>query len=144
ETSLHGRLDNNQINSHNDMARANADWGDIKTLRSVLDLPAINRPFTIIKDQKTEVNYEKKIIDEIEGSLNNKNETEDIDELLNEAIRIVVENGQASTSLLQRKLKIGYNRAARIIEQMEERSIISGRNGSKPREVLLSDSELKD
>jgi S-DNA-T family DNA segregation ATPase FtsK/SpoIIIE len=102
------------------------------------------RVVAFIKAQKTEVNYEKKIIDEIEGNLNNKDADADIDELLNEAIRIVVENGQASTSLLQRKLKIGYNRAARIIEQMEDRSIISARNGSKPREVLLSDSELKE
>lgn len=104
----------------------------------------VERVVDFIKGQKTEVNYEKEIIDEIEGNVNNKGAEEEIDELLNEAIRIVVENGQASTSLLQRKLKIGYNRAARIIEQMEERSIISGRNGSKPREVLLSDSQLND
>ncbi|MCJ7689459.1 MAG: DNA translocase FtsK, partial [Clostridiaceae bacterium] len=120
--------------------------GEAKPIRiqgAFVSQEEVERVVTFIKDQKTEVNYEKKIIDEIEGSLNNKDETEDIDELLNEAIRIVVENGQASTSLLQRKLKIGYNRAARIIEQMEERSIISGRNGSKPREVLISDSELK-
>jgi DNA segregation ATPase FtsK/SpoIIIE, S-DNA-T family len=102
----------------------------------------VERVVNFIKDQKTEVNYEKEIIDEIESSSSNKNDDNVIDELLNEAIRIVVENGQASTSLLQRKLKIGYNRAARIIEQMEERRIISGRNGSKPREILLSDSEL--
>ncbi|MFT5871618.1 MAG: S-DNA-T family DNA segregation ATPase FtsK/SpoIIIE [Clostridium sp.] len=104
----------------------------------------VERVVNFIKNQKTELSYEKEIIDEIEGSLSNKEHVDDIDELLNEAIRIVVENGQASTSLLQRKLKIGYNRAARIIEQMEERRIISGRNGSKPREILISDSELKD
>lgn len=104
----------------------------------------IERVVDFIKSQKTELNYEKEIIDEIEGTLNNKVEEESVDELLNEAIRIVVENDQASTSLLQRKLKIGYNRAARIIEQMEEREIISSRNGSKPREILLSHSELKD
>lgn len=104
----------------------------------------VERVVDFIKSQKTELNYEKEIIDEIEGNSNNKEEADDIDELLNEAIKIVVENDQASTSLLQRKLKIGYNRAARIIEQMEERGIISGRNGSKPREILLSHSELKD
>lgn len=104
----------------------------------------VERVVDFIKNQKTELSYEKEIIDEIEGSSSNKDDGDAIDELLNEAIRIVVENGQASTSLLQRKLKIGYNRAARIIEQMEERRIISGRNGSKPREILLSESELKD
>ena len=104
----------------------------------------VERVVDFIKKQTTEVNYKKEIIDEIESSSNNKSIDDDIDELLNEAIRIVIENGQASTSLLQRKLKIGYNRAARIVEQMEERGIISGRNGSKPREILLSDSELKE
>ncbi|MEK6265117.1 MAG: DNA translocase FtsK, partial [Clostridium sp.] len=121
--------------------------GEAKPIRiqgAFVSQEEVERVVAFIKDQETEVNYEKNIIDEIEGSLNNKDADADIDELLNEAIRIVVENGQASTSLLQRKLKIGYNRAARIIEQMEDRSIISGRNGSKPRDVLLSDSELKD
>ncbi|MGK0467485.1 DNA translocase FtsK [Clostridium sp.] len=121
--------------------------GEAKPIRiqgAFVSQEEVERVVAFIKDQKAEVNYEKKIIDEIEGSLNNKDVDADIDELLNEAIRIVVENGQASTSLLQRKLKIGYNRAARIIEQMEDRSIISGKNGSKPRDVLLSDSELKD
>ncbi|MBK5242825.1 DNA translocase FtsK [Clostridium sp.] len=121
--------------------------GEAKPIRiqgAFVSQEEVERVVAFIKNQETEVIYEKEIIDEIEGNLNNKDADADIDELLNEAIRIVVENGQASTSLLQRKLKIGYNRAARIIEQMEDRSIISGRNGSKPREVLLSDSEFKD
>jgi S-DNA-T family DNA segregation ATPase FtsK/SpoIIIE len=51
---------------------------------------------------------------------------------------MVVEAGQASTSFLQRRLKVGYARAGRIIDQMEQRGIISGYQGSKPREVLMS------
>jgi S-DNA-T family DNA segregation ATPase FtsK/SpoIIIE len=121
--------------------------GEAKPLRiqgAFVSEEEVERVVNFIKNQKTELNYEKEIIDEIESSADNKDDSSAIDELLNEAIRIVVENGQASTSLLQRKLKIGYNRAATIIEQMEERRIISGRNGSKPREILMSDSELKD
>ncbi len=104
----------------------------------------VERVVNFIKSQKTELIYEKEIIDEIESNSSDKDATDDIDELLNEAIKIIIENDQASTSLLQRKLKIGYNRAARIIDQMEERGIISGRNGSKPREILLSHSEIND
>ena len=121
--------------------------GEAKPLRiqgAFVSEEEVERVVNFIKNQKTELNYEKEIIDEIESSVDSKDESSAIDELLNEAIRIVVENGQASTSLLQRKLKIGYNRAATIIEQMEERRIISGRNGSKPREILVSDSELQD
>ena len=54
-----------------------------------------------------------------------------------EAIDTVVETGQASTSFIQRRFKVGYARAGRIIDQMEERGIISGYQGSKPREVLM-------
>ena len=55
-----------------------------------------------------------------------------------EAIDLVVETGQASTSFIQRKFNVGYARAGRIIDQMEERGIISGYQGSKPRQVLMS------
>ena len=65
----------------------------------------------------------------------------DEDEMLNPAINIVVEAGQASTSMLQRKLKLGYSRAARIIDQMEERGIVGPSEGSKPREVLITKSQ---
>ena len=62
----------------------------------------------------------------------------DNDPLLNEVITAVVEIGQASTSLIQRRFKVGYARAARIIDQMEERGIISGFDGTKPRQVLIT------
>ena len=63
---------------------------------------------------------------------------DEADELLNEAIETVIETGQASTSFIQRRFKVGYARAGRIIDQMEERGIISGYQGSKPREVLMT------
>ena len=64
------------------------------------------------------------------------------DELFYEALRVVVDFGHASASLLQRRLKIGYSRAARIIDQMEDRELVSGYDGSKPRGVLISKEEL--
>ena len=63
---------------------------------------------------------------------------DETDPFLMEAIEVVVETGQASTSFIQRRFKVGYARAGRIIDQMEERGIISGYQGSKPREVLMS------
>ena len=91
-----------------------------------------------------EVSYNEDILEQIEN--NNKTEKEIKDEddddgtdpLLMEAIETVVETGQASTSFIQRRFKVGYARAGRIIDQMEERGIISGYQGSKPREVLMS------
>ena len=65
-------------------------------------------------------------------------DNDDTDSLLDEAIDLVVETGQASTSFIQRRFKVGYARAGRIIDQMEQRGIISGYQGSKPREVLMS------
>ncbi|SDQ42015.1 DNA translocase FtsK [Virgibacillus salinus] len=60
------------------------------------------------------------------------------DELLHEAVEFVVKQNSASTSLLQRHFKIGYNRAARLMDSMERSGIIGGQNGSKPREILAS------
>ena len=68
----------------------------------------------------------------------NDDEDDETDSLLDEAIEMCVESGQASTSYIQRRFKVGYARAGRIIDQMEERGIISGYQGSKPREVLMS------
>ena len=65
-------------------------------------------------------------------------EDDDTDPFLMDAIQTVVETGQASTSFIQRRFKVGYARAGRIIDQMEERGVISGYQGSKPREVLMT------
>lgn len=66
------------------------------------------------------------------------------DELLPAAIEMVVESGQASIMMLQRRLKIGYSRAARLIDQMEERGVVGGYEGSKPRKVLMSKEEYRE
>jgi S-DNA-T family DNA segregation ATPase FtsK/SpoIIIE len=61
-----------------------------------------------------------------------------------EAMDVVVETGQASTSFIQRKFKVGYARAGRIIDQLEERGVISGYQGSKPRQVLMTKERLDE
>ena len=71
-------------------------------------------------------------------------EDDDADPFLQEAINTVVETGQASTSFIQRRFKVGYARAGRIIDQMEERGVISGYQGSKPREVLWTMEKLAE
>ena len=90
-------------------------------------------------------NYSEDILESIENS--NKSDKElaaesaeddDTDPFLMDAIQTVVETGQASTSFIQRRFKVGYARAGRIIDQMEERGVISGYQGSKPREVLMT------
>lgn len=90
-----------------------------------------------------EATYNDEIIKQIENANSTDQELDnadddDSDPLLMEAIDVVVETGQASTSFIQRRFKVGYARAGRIIDQMEERGIISGFQGSKPREVLMS------
>lgn len=91
-----------------------------------------------------EANYNDEILQQIENAnstdkeIDAQEEDDNTDPLLMEAIDVVVETGQASTSFIQRRFKVGYARAGRIIDQMEERGIISGFQGSKPREVLMS------
>ncbi len=69
---------------------------------------------------------------------------EDVDEqLMEQAVRLVVNNGQASTSMLQRRFRIGYTRAARIVEMMEERGIVGPLNGARPREILISRDDVE-
>jgi len=84
--------------------------------------------------------YDEEILENInEDSAGDEDETPDeCDEILPQAIEAVIECGQASVSFIQRKFKVGYARAGRIIDQMAERNIISGYEGSKPRRVLIS------
>jgi len=94
-----------------------------------------------------DVTYNEEILEKIERNNSQEGEMgngqgddpdDDTDPFLMEAIETVVETGQASTSFIQRRFKVGYARAGRIIDQMEERGIISGYQGSKPREVLMT------
>lgn len=102
-----------------------------------------------VKGDRT-ANYNEDVMNEIErqAAIEKKQRTgveedgPDEDPMLKEAIRVVVENGLASTSLLQRKLKLGYARAARIIDEMEQRGIVGGYEGSKPRKVLITQDQL--
>ena len=83
----------------------------------------------------TEVREEPE--DEREGDLSPDN-----DDLLEEAARIVVQSQTASVSMLQRRLRVGYTRAGRLVDMLERRGIISGYEGSKPRQVLVGEGEL--
>ena len=93
-----------------------------------------------------DVTYNEEILEKIEQNNaqdadtgnGGESDDDDTDPFLMDAIEVVVETGQASTSFIQRRFKVGYARAGRIIDQMEERGIISGYQGSKPREVLMS------
>ena len=101
---------------------------------------------SFIKESQKDAQYEEDILEHINSATlaSEGNGDGDRDELLDEAIEIVVESGQASASYLQRRLRIGFNRAARIIEELEECGVISRRDGSKPRQVLLSKDELEN
>lgn len=66
------------------------------------------------------------------------------DSLLEEAAKLILKNNQGSTSLIQRKLSLGYNRAGKIMEQLEELKIVGGFNGSQPRQILISSEEQLD
>ena len=99
-----------------------------------------------IKSSEEEVNYREEIIEHINNenlsSSSHSGDSEENDELLDEAIKLVVEYQQASTSFIQRKLRIGFNRASRIMEELEAKGIISERDGSKPRQVLIAKDEI--
>ncbi|MBR3254732.1 MAG: DNA translocase FtsK [Clostridia bacterium] len=95
--------------------------------------------------------YSEDIIETIENSQKTdkevameKDDDDETDPFLMDAIQTVVETGQASTSFIQRRFKVGYARAGRIIDQMEERGVISGYQGSKPREVLMTPERLEE
>ena len=102
-----------------------------------------------------EAQYSDEIIQKIEESMQERDkkggapqgggssagsvgESDGADELLDAAVEVILETGQASVSMLQRRLKLGYSRAARLVDQMEERGIVGPFEGSKPRQLLIS------
>ena len=97
--------------------------------------------FVSNQDQKQE--FSNDLMDTIETSSIDYDE-EGVDELLRDAIELVVNAEQASVSMLQRKFRIGYNRAGRLVDMMEERGIVGPADGSRPRRVLLSKAGLEE
>lgn len=98
--------------------------------------------------QESEAVYDEDVLEAVEKSGEEKTDSEgeeesggDADPLLTKAIEIVVDAGQASVSLVQRRLSVGYSRAGRLIDQMEARGIIGPHEGSKPRRVLVTKAE---
>ena len=97
-----------------------------------------------VKKTKT-IEYDEKVIEEIERNAASESKNEDSgdsenggDPMIDEAIKCVVEAGQASTSLLQRRLRLGYARAGRLIDEMEQLGVVGPHEGSKPRQVLMT------
>ncbi|MBN2853781.1 MAG: DNA translocase FtsK 4TM domain-containing protein [Clostridia bacterium] len=96
-----------------------------------------------IKEQ-TQSNYDQDVIEEInskDGSGKDDALSNEVDEYLAQAVDMIIDAGSASVSYVQRKFKVGYARAARIIDQMEERGIVGPFEGSKPRQVLVTKDE---
>jgi S-DNA-T family DNA segregation ATPase FtsK/SpoIIIE len=97
-----------------------------------------------LKNQGMEAEYSAEILTSLERNPSNSNEDPDEDdELLKEAIDMVLKAEQASVSMMQRRFRIGYNRAARMIDSMEARGIISHADGSRPRTVLMTEEEYR-
>ena len=111
----------------------------------------IERVVNFVKENG-EADYDESVIDKINAAVAEKekggakggnaapeqNAADDGDELLPAAIDVVMETGQASVSMLQRRLKLGYSRAARIVDEMETRGIVGPFEGSKPRQILIT------
>jgi len=111
-----------------------------------IDDKEVERVVEFIKGEST-ARYDEDIIEKIDAGkpVNVSDEfsdPNDADELLAAAIEIAVDTGKISASHLQRRLKVGFSRAARIVDQMEERGIVSPPDGSRPREVLITKEEF--
>ena len=107
----------------------------------------IDKVLNFIKETTGDTHYSEDLAEQIERCAMGENGvTPDVDEdgdaLLPEAISLAVELGKISTSMIQRRLGVGYARAGRILDQMEARGIVSGANGSKPRDVLVSHADM--
>ncbi len=97
--------------------------------------------------ENNEVRYNENVLESLEKANApqvSTDDEDDCDEFLTEAIELAVNMGQISASMIQRKFKVGYARAGRIVDQMEDRGIISGHQGSKPRQVLISKEEWEE
>lgn len=105
----------------------------------------VNGVINYLKNQGLEAEYSTDVINTIEkANLSGSDDSDNDDQLLAEAIEVVVKAEQASVSMIQRRFRVGYNRAARMIDMMEARGIIGPADGSRPRSVLINESELAE
>ena len=102
----------------------------------------IERIVSFIKKQSKPI-YEEDIFQAAEIEEKDESEEQEMDEKYDEALAIVAKDRQASISYIQRRLRIGYNRAARIIETMEKEGVIGPSDGVKPREIYVSPIEIE-
>jgi len=109
----------------------------IRLHSSFISLQEVSRLLKHIKEQR-KPDYDKKIINTLKKPPDKKDKSKEKDELFEKAVELILSTGQASASYLQRKLRLGYARAARIIDQMEQEGIVGPSRGSKPREILVS------
>jgi S-DNA-T family DNA segregation ATPase FtsK/SpoIIIE len=121
--------------------------GEPKPIRikgSFISDKEVEKVVEYVKMQK-ETNYNEKISDFMKNNSLPKDDRElEEDELLNHVTEMVVESGLASASLIQRKFKVGYARAARIIDQLEQKGVVGSFEGSKPRQVLMTKQQYFD
>jgi DNA segregation ATPase FtsK/SpoIIIE, S-DNA-T family len=96
-----------------------------------------------VKDGR-EHSYDKEMIEKITATKNAASVGGDSDEIFMEAAEFVIQKEKASASMLQRQFRIGYNRAARLVEDLEIRGIVGAEEGSKPRKVLMTQEELEE
>lgn len=110
-------------------------------IESIVDF--IKKSRSIDYDEKIMEDIEKNAVTDSKGKNNSDDSSDDsdMDPVMNDAIKCVIEAGQASTSLLQRRLRLGYARAGRLIDEMEQMGIVGPHEGSKPRQVLMTYSQ---
>lgn len=115
----------------------------VRVQGAYIDDSEITRVVSFIKEQ-SDANYNQEVIEEINNKNNNNKRGKidnEVDEHLPRAVDMIIEAGSASVSFIQRKFRVGYARAARIVDQMEERRIVGPSDGSKPRQVLITRDE---
>ena len=88
--------------------------------------------------------YNDKIMSQISSGKSVLNKQSDKDDYYNDALELVIEKQKASASMIQRRFRVGYNRAARIVDQLHESGIVGGEEGSKPRKVLITKEEYEE
>ena len=88
--------------------------------------------------------YDKEMIDKITATAKTDTDTENEDEFFDSAVELVIQKQKASTSMLQRQFRIGYNRAARLMEALEQKGIVGQEEGSRPRKVLLTKQQWEE